>query len=129
MLPSGTLFHGAVERRELTRLYQRADVVVFPSLSDGFGLVILEAMSSGVPVVATTSSGGPDAIEDGANGLLVQPGDSNAIATALERLMDSDLRLELGVRARQRALSEFSLEAYGARLEAALHAPLFSPSP
>jgi glycosyltransferase involved in cell wall biosynthesis len=63
---------------------ERADVLVFPTLSDGFGLVQLEAMAAGLPVIATSCCGG--VVQHGIDGILVPPRDSSAIVSALEQL-------------------------------------------
>jgi glycosyltransferase involved in cell wall biosynthesis len=79
------------------------DVLVLPSLSEGTPLVTLEAMSAGVPVVATNVGGIPYQITDGREGFLVPPADPVAIADALVTLVeDRDLRREMGERARAR---------------------------
>jgi glycosyltransferase involved in cell wall biosynthesis len=70
----------------------RHDVLVFPSLWDGFGLVILEALSQGMPVIASTNSGGPDVITDGVDGFIVPIRSAEEIAAKLELLAgDTDL--------------------------------------
>ena len=69
--------------------YRRHDLLVFPSTYEGFGLVVLEAMSQGLAVVATPVGCVPDVIRDGENGLIVPTRDAGAIATAVRRLMDS----------------------------------------
>jgi glycosyltransferase involved in cell wall biosynthesis len=63
---------------------ERADVLVFPTLSDGFGLVQLEAMAAGLPVIATSCCGG--VVQHRIDGMLVPPRDSSAIVAALEEL-------------------------------------------
>ena len=77
---------GHVSRAELPALFAAHDVLVLPSVEDGFGAVICEAMAAGLPVVATTHTGGPDVIEHGVSGLLVEPRDVDALATALDSL-------------------------------------------
>jgi starch synthase len=68
------------------------DVMVFPSLFEGFGLVILEAMSQGVPVIATPNTAAPDFVGDGDDGFIVPIRDGDAIAEKLEMLtLDRDL--------------------------------------
>jgi glycosyltransferase involved in cell wall biosynthesis len=80
-----------------------ADVLVLPSLSEGRPNVVLEAQACALPVVATAVGGTPELVEDGVHGLLVPPGDSNALAGSLRRLVsDEDLRRRLGASARQR---------------------------
>ena len=94
----------ALPRAQLGALYQQADLVVFPSLCDGFGLVIQEAMASGTPVLATTSSGGPQCIEHGVDGMLVAPADAEALAAALRHAAaHRDELFAMGQRAAQRA--------------------------
>jgi glycosyltransferase involved in cell wall biosynthesis len=101
-------FLGYVPDEDMPALYGGATVFAFPSLHEGFGLPVLEAMSCGTPVV--TSSGSATAEVAGDAALLVDPLDSNAIAVALERLLcDDELRAGLRARGLKRA-SEFSWE-------------------
>lgn len=118
---SGTLVLGSRPRGDLPRLYQSADLVVFPSVLDGFGLVILEAMGCGCPVIASRASGGPDVIEDGREGFLVDPGDTDALRDRLVWACDhrDELR-EMGMRARRKVLTDYTIEHYGDRLCRAL---------
>jgi glycosyltransferase involved in cell wall biosynthesis len=78
---------------EAIGLMRQHDVLVFPSLCEGFGLVILEAMSQGVPVITTPHTGGPDVIEDGTDGFIVPIRDPDAIADRLTLLADDRDRL------------------------------------
>jgi len=91
-------FYGHVNNREiLAQFYKRADVFVLPSLVEGFGIVLLEAMSFGLPIVATRAGSIPELVKDGVNGLLVPPADPTALAEAIERLLDSPvLRKQYG---------------------------------
>ena len=108
----GTL--GWVAHDELLRLYERAAVVVCPSLREGFGVSCAEAMAHGRPVVASAVGGLRDLVVDGETGLLVPPGDVAALRAALERLLaDAELRRRLGAAARARAAEHFSWDALG----------------
>jgi glycosyltransferase involved in cell wall biosynthesis len=101
---------GAIPRSQMPAFWASLDVAVMPSLSESFGLVALEALACGVPVVSTTAGGLKEIVVDGECGLLVPPADAKALAHALLRLLtDQDLRLRLARGARRRAAT-FSLE-------------------
>jgi glycosyltransferase involved in cell wall biosynthesis len=103
---------GFVPHDALGLYYERAAVVVVPSLREGYGVAAREAMAYGRPVVATSVGGLPDAIEDGITGLLVPPGEPAALRAALEQLLDdAALRARLGAAARERARAAFSWDA------------------
>lgn len=109
-------FHGPLGRSALERLYTRADVFCLPSLEEGFGLVLLEAMARGLPLVASDVTGASEVIDGGDVGLTVPPGDAAALAAALERMTDEgETRLAMGRAARAKAAAEFTWERYGAR--------------
>ncbi|RME01844.1 MAG: glycosyltransferase family 1 protein [Deltaproteobacteria bacterium] len=100
---------GRVTEETLVELYNLCDLFILPALDlggdiEGFGIVCLEAASAGKPVVATRSGGIPDAVADGETGLLLPPGDFEAIAQAIRRLVeDPKLRRSMGEAARKRA--------------------------
>lgn len=78
------------------RYMSALDVFVLPSINEPFGIVLLEAMAMGIPVVSTRSGGVLDIIEDGVTGLLAEPGDDKSLAESIERLLgDEDLRGQL----------------------------------
>ena len=77
-----------VSEEEVVAQYRRHDLLVFPSTYEGFGLVVLEAMSQGLPVVATPVGCVPDLVRDGETGVIVPLRDSAALAEAVTRLMD-----------------------------------------
>ncbi len=101
-------FLGYVPQADLPALYSAADLFVFPSLYEGFGLPALEALACGTPVVASNVSALPEVMGDAA--LLVHPFDVEGLAAAMERLLRDDaLRADLRERGLQRA-AEFSWE-------------------
>lgn len=85
-LGSCVKFAGAVPPHDIPRLLASGTVFVCPSLAEGFGIVILEAMASGCAVVASGVGGIPDIVKGGVDGLLVPPTDERAIAAGIERL-------------------------------------------
>jgi glycosyltransferase involved in cell wall biosynthesis len=110
---------GQVERSVVRRFCQGCDVLVFPSQWDEpFAAVPVEAMSCGLPLVATTAGGTPEAVEDGVTGILVPPADPDAMAAALATLAaDDGLRLRLGANAARVARERFDIQTYLDRLE------------
>ena len=90
-------FEGHVSNRgELFRLYQQSDILVLPSYSEGFPRVIVEAMSQGLPVIATKVGGIPHRLGDEVHALLVPPGSARELASAIEKMMaDGELRRSL----------------------------------
>ncbi|HXQ28029.1 MAG TPA: glycosyltransferase family 4 protein [Gemmatimonadales bacterium] len=127
-------FRGKISAEALQESYARAAVAVLPAVVDargdteGLGVVLLEAMNSGIPVVASRVGGIPDIVEDGVSGLLVPPGDEAALADALGRLIrDPDLAARLGAAGRERVHTHFSWDAISARWEK-LYAAVVSES-
>jgi glycosyltransferase involved in cell wall biosynthesis len=83
-------------------LYAEHDIFVFPSLMEGLPSVLLEAMAGGMPVITANTCGMPDVVQDGVNGLLVPPGDAEALENAIARLAESEpLRQKLGSAAQE----------------------------
>lgn len=92
-----------VPQRRLPDLMRDADVFVFPTLVEGLGMVVLEAMACGLPVIVTPNGPG-EVVRDGVDGFVVPPGDPEAILQRLEQLYaDPDMRIEMGRNARQYA--------------------------
>jgi glycosyltransferase involved in cell wall biosynthesis len=103
----------AGERRDVPELLASADVFVLASASEGLPVSVLEAMAAGLPVVASRVGGVPEEVEDGETGVLVEPGDPDALTAALTRLIaDSTLRRRLGAAGRARAEQAFDLDPF-----------------
>lgn len=99
--------------------YRDLDVFVLPSVSaEGLPLVLLEAMASGIPVIATRVPGSVEVVRSGSDGLLVKPADSTALRHAIESLVgDEQMRSRMGREARARVVREFSMSRVFEELE------------
>lgn len=109
-------FHGQLTRQEIVRMLQAADVLAVPSIPtregrrEGIPVVLMEAMASGVPVVASRISGIPELVEDGVSGLLIEPRQPEALAAALSSLHQDTQRWQrLSAGGRERVVSGFDL--------------------
>ncbi len=107
--------------QDVPALFDSAKIAVIPSLwPEPFGMVILEAMRSGCATIATNHGGATEIIQNEVSGLLVPPGDVEALAAAIERLVDDEpTRLRLGEAARRRATEDFGLDRFRSSLQAA----------
>lgn len=111
---------GTIPRSKMPQFWNSVDIAVVPSLSESFGLVGLEALACGVPVIATAVGGLKEVVVDGECGLLVPPGDAARLSSALRELIgNTSLRERLTAGARLRA-QEFSLERRSRELLALL---------
>ncbi len=107
-------FTGQLAAGDLVRAYQEARMLVLPSRteSESFGMTLVEAMACGRPVVGSAVGGIPSVIEDGRTGLLVPPGDPQALAAACRRLLaDDELCAALGAQGRRRAEATYAWPA------------------
>ena len=99
---------GFVDKKQLIKYYQDCDIFVMPSLHEGQGCAVLEAMSCGKPIVATNVGGIPDSVINNYNGILVPPNNPKELGKALLSLIGDDkLRLKLGANSRKRSVSKF----------------------
>ena len=99
-------------RNDMQRVYQCLDVFILPSLKEGISNTILEAMATGLPVIATAVGGNPELIQHDVNGSLVPVSSPEAVAGEMARYIGSaELRLRHGTASRQRVISDFSVEA------------------
>jgi glycosyltransferase involved in cell wall biosynthesis len=102
----------AGERSDVPQLMQGMNVFVLPSLAEGISNTLLEAMASGLPIIATNVGGNPELVVDTLTGLLVPAGDPASLATALGALFaDPDRAAELGRAGCARVKAEFSLDS------------------
>jgi glycosyltransferase involved in cell wall biosynthesis len=96
-------FLGTIPRRQLVERYRQAAIFCLPSRQEGFGIVFLEAMACGKPIVAARAAAVPETVVDGECGLLVDPDEPEALARALAALLcDPNLRQEMGEAGRRR---------------------------
>lgn len=111
-------FLDGLTQQELRSCYARCEVFALPSKGEGFGLVFLEAMAAGKPVVGGAHGGTPDVVEHGVTGMLVPHGEAELLAGALERLlMDVDLSAAMGQRGRERVEQIYRFEHFSTRLK------------
>jgi glycosyltransferase involved in cell wall biosynthesis len=109
---------GALTHREALLHLTQADALILPSRDETMPIALLEAMSVSKPIITTAVGGIDEWIHDHANGLLVEPENAAALATAIERLAtDVELRGRLGMNGRQTFADHFTIEAFGTRFE------------
>ena len=100
------------EAEEIVPYLQQSAVFVLPSFSEGLSNVLLEAMACGLPVVATRVGGTIDLVQDGFNGILIEPDNAGQLYQAMKKILqDKDLAKALGVQARKTAAEKFSLKS------------------
>jgi glycosyltransferase involved in cell wall biosynthesis len=120
-------WHGALPQPRLAEFYRTAAALVVPSLGEGFGMVAVEAQLCETPVVAYDSGGLADSIADGSTGYLVPPGDIDALARSLDRVLADPSRADVGRAGRQSALARFAPES-AARRYAQVYRSVLAPS-
>ncbi len=113
---------GWVSHSKIREIYEKADVMVLPSYAEGLPMSLLEAIGEGLPVVSTRVGGIPEAIEDGRNGFLIEPGDVEALADRLRMLLTSPELVErMGRESLEIAREKFSTERIGQELQELYH--------
>ncbi len=116
-LQENVSFTDSIPHSQLPELYQEADVLVNPSLSETFGISLVEAMASQVPVVATKVGGMVEVVDDGKTGFLTESADQNKLATVLVKLLsDKSLRQQMGKAGRDRVEKYFNWEKIAQQL-------------
>ena len=108
---------GEQRPEDLVKWYQKATMLIVPSTAESLGLVILEAMACGTPVIASNVGGIPEIVRDHGTGLLIPPGGVAELAENIQYLIDNeDLRRKFGYAARQLVVNEFSYDVTAERL-------------
>jgi glycosyltransferase involved in cell wall biosynthesis len=108
-LTSQVIFTGSLRQPELLPYYQQADVVINPSLSEAFGMSLVEAMATETPVIATKIGGMPEIVDDNVTGLLVEPGNPQELAdAAVELISHPDRAREMGTAGRKKVRQCYS---------------------
>jgi glycosyltransferase involved in cell wall biosynthesis len=106
-------FLGPIKGQAKTEAFRDADIFILPSYAEGVPISMLEAMSYGIPVVVTDVGGIPETVTDGQEGFIVRPGQIEAIAAALSRLVgEPELRRQMGRAGRARIERSHSVKVY-----------------
>ena len=123
-LPDGAEHLGLVGPDRLAALYARASVFALPTLREAFGLAFVEAMAFGLPVVASRIEAIPEIVSDGETGVLVRPGDADALVRAIRDLLGDPVHARLmGAAGRARAAERFGWDRAVARMLAVMRPP------
>jgi len=111
------IYLGEADQKDLVEWYQKASLLISPSIREALGIVNLEALSCGTPVVASNVGGIPEVVCDGVNGLLAPPHDALKLAEAIEYLLENkDIRKRFGIEGRKWVVENFSIKGMVDRL-------------
>lgn len=112
-------FLGAQPEEAVANLLQKSDLLVLPSFAEGVPVVLMEAMATGLPVIASRIAGIPELVRDGENGFLIPAGDTGSLIDAIDRLLaDPALRQRMGQAGRATVLADFAIDSEARRLAA-----------
>lgn len=112
---------GKIPHKEINHVFQEHDVFVFPSYFEGFGLVILEAMASGLPVIITEATAGKDCVTNGQEGFVIKSGNGQQLEQSINHFIDNPNQIKsMGMAARKKA-EQFTWDAYGDRWESIIN--------
>jgi glycosyltransferase involved in cell wall biosynthesis len=109
-------FAGFLDQTAVADTLREADALVLPSFAEGVPVVLMEAMASGKPVIATQVGGVSELVEDGVSGHVVPPGDAASLAEAIIALADPGRRVRMGAAGRERVVTEFDIRIEAARI-------------
>ncbi|MBO6784509.1 MAG: glycosyltransferase family 4 protein [Alphaproteobacteria bacterium] len=119
--PGRVSFLGELDAGALADVYAASDILTWPAVDEAFGIALLEAQAAGLPVVAGKQRGVPDIVAPGVTGLLPAPGDPDAFAEAVDRLVgDPELRRRLGDAAARRVREQYDIPTAAAKIDATL---------
>lgn len=105
-------FAGYQDQEGVAAILARADIFALPSFAEGVPVVLMEAMASRLPVIATRVAGVPELVEDGVSGFVVPPGDLDSLMQSLDRLLqDPDLRARMGAAGRAKVMADYDVTA------------------
>lgn len=113
-------FLGLLTPDKLATIYSNCDVMVFPSLGDSFGQVVLEAMHFGIPVICSTNAGAVDIIKDHYNGFIVPPGDTQAIQEKIQWFLDHKEKMSLMRKNAYHTAEKYSWQEYEKKVVCAM---------
>lgn len=118
---------GRKVREEKEAFFRQADIFVFPTYYETFGLVNLEAMEYKLPVISTNEGGIPDIVKDGENGLICEKQNPVSLADCIAKLLDDEeLRVKMGSAGHEKFCREFTLDKFENRMRDILNQNLFS---